>query len=46
MYEKLFNLDYLSEKHKLLDWPKSSFWFFCKILWKITNELFGQPNKI
>ena len=25
-------------------WSKSSFGFFCKILWKSPNQLFGQPN--
>ena len=28
----------------LLGWPKSSFGFFCKMLWKNRNEPFGQPN--
>ena len=32
--------------NKVLGWPKSSFGFFCNILWKNTNELFGQPNRI
>ena len=27
-----------------LGWPKSWFGFFCKMLWKYPNELFGQPN--
>ena len=31
---------------KILGWPKSSFRFFCNILWKNTNELFWQPNRI
>ena len=30
---------------KVLGWPKSSFGCFCNILWKNTNELFGQPNR-
>ena len=30
--------------HLLLDWPKSSFIFFCKMLWKNPNGLFGQPS--
>ena len=29
----------------LLGWPKSSFGFFHKMLWKNLNELFGQPNR-
>ena len=29
---------------EILGWPKSSFRFFCSILWKNLNELFGQPN--
>ena len=28
----------------VLGWPKVSFGFFCNILWKNLNELFGQPN--
>jgi len=28
----------------MLGWPKSSFRFFCNILWKNPNELSGQPN--
>ena len=27
-----------------IGWPKSSFGFFCNILWKNPNEYFGQPN--
>ena len=27
---------------KLLSWPKSSFGFFCKMVEKNSNELFGQ----
>ena len=27
-----------------LDWPKSSLGFFCNIVQKNSNELFGQPN--
>ena len=30
----------------VLGWPKSLFRFFCKMLWKNLNELFGQPNII
>ena len=30
----------------VLCWPKSSFWFFCKMLRKNPNELFGQPNRM
>ena len=26
----------------MLSWPKGSFWFFCTILPKNPNELFGQ----
>ena len=29
---------------KILDWPKSSFGFFCNILRENPNKLFGQPN--
>ena len=32
------------ENPQVLGWPKSSFRFFCNILWKNQNELFGQPN--
>ena len=28
----------------VLGWPKCLFGFFCKMLWKTPNELFGQPN--
>ena len=34
------------EQTYLLGWPKSSFGFFCTILWKNLNELLGQPNTI
>ena len=27
-----------------LGWPKSLFRFFCNIVWKSLNELFGQPS--
>ena len=27
-----------------LCWPKSLFRFFCNILWKNSNEYFGQPH--
>ena len=30
----------------VLGWPKSSFGFFCKMLWKNLNELFGQPRRL
>ena len=30
--------------HLLLDWPKSLFIFFCKMLWKNPNKLFDQPS--
>ena len=29
---------------KYMDWPKSLFGFFHKMLQKNPNELFGQPN--
>ena len=35
---------YLKDERKILDWPKSSFEFFCKILWKNPNELFDPTN--
>ena len=38
------SLNYSSHIVFTLDWPKSSFTFFCNILWKNPNELFGQPN--
>lgn len=31
-------------KADVLVWPKSSFRFFCKTLWKNLNELVDQPN--
>ena len=35
------------QKHTrlILYWPKSSFRFFCNILWKNPNKVFGQSNK-
>ena len=30
--------------HYALDWPQNSFGFFCQLLWKNSNDLFGQPN--
>ena len=27
-----------------LGWPKCSLEFFCNIVWRNLNELFGQPN--
>ena len=30
----------------LLGWPKSVFWFSCKIVQRTPKELFGQPNII
>lgn len=33
----------LAGGQKVLGWPKNSFGFFSKILWKKTNELFSQP---
>lgn len=32
------------DNYKILGWQKSSFRFFCNILWKNLNDLFGQPN--
>ena len=29
---------------QLLGWQKSSFRFFCKMVWKNPYKLFGQPN--
>ena len=26
-------------------WPKSSFLFFCTILWRNLSEFFGQPSR-
>ena len=34
----------MPENYGLLGWPKSSFGFFRKLLWKNPNEIFGQPN--
>ena len=31
---------------QILGWPKCSFGFFCKKLWKNPNGHFGQPNII
>lgn len=31
--------------NKVLGWPKVPL-VFCNILWKNTNELFGQPNEM
>ena len=33
-----------SQYCELLGWPKSSFRFFHKMLWKNSNGLYGQPN--
>ena len=33
-----------SEKEYIFGWTKSLYGFFCKMLWKNPNELFGQPN--
>ena len=30
----------------VLGWPKNSFQFFCKVLWKTPKELFNQPQII
>ena len=35
---------FLSYSTNLLDWPKSSFGSFHKMVWKKLTELFGQPN--
>ena len=29
-----------------MSWPKNSFRFFCMMLWKNPNELFGQSDSI
>ena len=33
--------DWEIESYQLLGWPKDSFGYFCNILWKNLNELFG-----
>ena len=38
-------ITYLKVAKKVLDWPKSSFGFFYKNVWKNSNSLFGQPNR-
>ena len=35
-----------SPRKKVLGWPKSLLWFFCKMIWKNLNENFGQPNNL
>ena len=30
---------------EIMGWPKTSFGFFCKMLWKNLNEHFDQPNR-
>ena len=35
---------YLKDERKIVDWPSSSFEFFCRILWKNPNELFNPTN--
>ena len=35
-----------NSKWLIFGWPKSSFGFFCKMLWKDPSELFGQLNSI
>ena len=37
-------IQYVCVYTKKLGWPNSSFRFFRSILWKNSNELFGQPN--
>ena len=37
----LVNLGYHSE---ISCWPKFSFGFYCAVLWKSPNDVFGQPN--
>ena len=45
-----WNLEFCSISHpvgigpKILGWPKISFGFFCKMLWKNPNEFFCQPS--
>ena len=45
-FSQIFDNEYifLKQKHIILGWPKSSFGFFCNILQKNPNELFGQPK--
>ena len=31
-------------KREILEWPKSLFGFFCKMLWENPKEFFGQRN--
>ena len=35
---------WLHDNPIILGWSKSSFGFFCNILWNNLNKLFGQPN--
>ena len=35
----------IRKEKEILCWPKCSFGFLYKMLWKNPNELFGQPNK-
>ena len=37
----LVNLGYHSE---ISCWPKFSFGFYCAVLWKSPNDVFGQPT--
>ena len=39
-----FCLKKKKRKKMILGWPKRSFRFFHKIVWKNPNEYFGQPN--
>ena len=38
--------DYYLFSEQILGWPKSSFQFFCKLLWKNPNKLSEQHNNI
>jgi len=42
----LWNFNLLQNCDILLGWPKSSFGFFCNIIQKNLNKLFGQPNPL
>ena len=41
---KIKSIVLLYSNVEILDWPKGSFVFFCKMLWKNPNKLFGQPS--
>jgi len=42
--KELYEIIFLLLEILMLDWPRSSFGFFRKILWKSPKELLGQPN--